>query len=235
MIDDNAFSKTWCELFLRNMPDVETRRDTEFIQRHMPRPEYRRLLDVACGVGRHACALAEAGYDVLGIDRSPALIAEATRSTDRARFEVVDMCQVSRLDGAFDGILSLWHSFGFHDAATNQAVLEQFGAKLRPRGRAILDVYNRDHAIHRPRVEQTRRADVSIETRRSWLGPRLTLELWYDGVLGDRFDWHLYSPDELRAACAAAGFDILLACAHFDESVPASSEWARMQLLLERR
>lgn len=232
---DNAFSKTWCNLFLRDMPEAETRRDIAFIQRHLPRSSYPRLLDVACGSGRHARALAEAGYDVLGLDRSPELVAEAARASERARFQVLDMCELTRLEGAFDGVLNLWHSFGFYDAATNQGVLEQFGAKLRPRGRALLDVYNREHAITRPLLERMRRGDVTVETRRAWSGPRLTLELRYDGVLGDRFDWHVYSPDELQAACRAAGFETVLTCALLDETLPASPDHARMQLLLERR
>jgi SAM-dependent methyltransferase len=232
---DNAFSKTWCQVFLRGMPETDTRREIEFVQRHMPRPEYSRLLDVACGNGRHADLLAAAGYEVLGVDRSPELIAEAARSSERARFEILDMRDVARLDGTFDGILSLWHSFGFYDAATNQALLEAWRAKLRPRGRAIIDVYNRAHTITRPGLERSERGGVSIETRRTWRGPRLSLELWYDGALGDRFDWHVYSPEELQAACHGAGFDVLLTCAWLDEGVPASPAHARMQLLLERR
>lgn len=231
----NAFSSTWRELFLRNISPSDTRRAIDFIVRHLPRADYHRLLDVACGSGRHARALAEAGYDVVAIDRSPELIAEAARSTHRARFHVLDMCDLPRLGGPFDGLINLWHSFGFHDATTNQTILELFAARLRSGGRALLDLYNRAHAIERPLCEQTTRGDVHIETRRSWLGPRLTLELWYDGVLGDRFDWHLYTPDELRTACHAAGLETLLTCALFDETQPASSSHARMQLLLERR
>ena len=232
---DNAFSKTWCDLYLRGVDVDDTEGETQFVRRHLPQSDYPRLLDVACGRGRHCRALALAGYDVLGIDRSPQLVAEAARVAEHARFEVLDMCDLARLHVSFDGILNLWHSFGFHDAETNRAVLEQFRAKLRRGGRAVIDVYNRDHAIERPLREHTRRGEVDVETRRSWHGPRLTLELWYDGVLGDRFDWHVYTPEELEATCRAAGFDIVLTCALFDDALPASRDHARMQLLLERR
>jgi SAM-dependent methyltransferase len=232
----NASSRTWRDLFLHGISADDTQRQVELVLRHLPQPGYHRLLDVACGSGRHARALAQTGYDVVAIDRSPELIAEAASAATRAQCHVLDMCELARLDaGPFDGVLNLWHSFGFQDAATNQTILEQFAGQLRPGGRALLDVYNRDHAIRRPAVEQTRRADMHIETRRFWLGPRLTLELRHDGVLGDRFDWHIYSPDELEAACRAAGFDILLTCARFDDALPASAEHARMQLLLGRR
>jgi SAM-dependent methyltransferase len=231
----NAFSKTWRGLFLTDVPAEHTRVELDFVRRQLPLAEYPHLLDVACGVGRHARLLAEAGYGVLGVDRSPELILEAGRGEHRATFQVLDMRDLGRLSGSFDGVLSLWHSFGFHDAATNRAILEAFRERLRAHGRVILDVYNREHASARPLIEQAHRSGVTIETRRTWLGPRLKLELFYDGALGDRFDWHLYSPAELSALCKEVGLDVVLTCAWFNPAVPASPEHARMQLVVERR
>lgn len=231
----NDFSKTWRGLFLTDVPAEHTRAEVDFVRRQLPLAEYPRLLDVACGAGRHARALAEKGYRVLGVDRSPELILEAKRGENPASFQVLDMRDLGQLPGLFDGVLNLWHSFGFYDAATNRAVLASFRERLRPRGRIILDVYNREHAIARPLMERTRRGDVSIETRRRWVGPRLHLELLYDDEPGDRFDWHLYSPKELAAVCEEVGLDVVLTCAWFDAGIPASAEHARMQFVLERR
>ena len=79
------------------------------------------------------------------------------------------------------------------------------------------------------------RSGVTIETRRTWVGSRLQLELLYDDEPGDRFDWHMYSPEELAELCREVGLDVVLTCAWFDSAVPASPEHARMQLVLERR
>jgi SAM-dependent methyltransferase len=231
----NAFSKTWCGLFLADVPAEHTQSEVEFVRRHLPLPRYARLLDVACGTGRHARLLAAIGYSVLGVDRSREVVLEAERGESRASFQVLDMRDLGQLPGSFDGVLNLWHSFGFYDAATNRAVLEAFRDRLRVHGRVILDLYNRDHAISRPFIEQARRNDVTIETRRTWVGPRLQLELFYDGVLGDRFDWYMYSPPELVAVCDDVGFDVVVTCAWFDPTVAASPEHARMQFVLERR
>jgi SAM-dependent methyltransferase len=231
----NAFSKTWCDLFLADVPTEHTQREVEFVQRQLPLPGYAHLLDVACGTGRHASALTSAGYTVDGVDRSPELISEAVRREPRASFHVLDMLDLDRLPTSFDGVLNLWHSFGFYDAATNQSVLEAFRDRLRARGRLVLDLYNRDHAITRPLVERSQRNGVNIETRRTWIGPRLQLELLYDGVPGDCFDWHLYSPETLAAASREAGFEVVLSCAWFDEAIAVSPEHARMQFVLERR
>ena len=43
------------------------------------------VLDVACGFGRHAVALAEAGFRVVGVDRSQTLLDEAARRADDKR------------------------------------------------------------------------------------------------------------------------------------------------------
>lgn len=231
----NRFSKTWRSLFLGDIPAEHTHVEANFVRRYLPLGEYPRLLDVACGAGRHARVLAEGGYRVLGVDRSPELIDEANRSEPRATFQVLDMRDLGQLPEQFDGVLNLWHSFGFYDATTNRQVLESFRERLRPRGRVVLDLYNREHAISRPLIERVRRCDVTIETRRAWVGSRLQLDLVYDGEHGDHFDWQMYSPGELAALCKEVGLDVVLTCAWFDAAIPASSEHARMQLVLERR
>src|SRR5688500_5660787 len=112
----NEFSTTWCELFLAAVPREQTLREVTFIQRQLPLPEFGLVLDVACGTGRHASELSNGGYGVVGIDRSPDMIARATASCSRARFQVLDLLQLGRVDGLFDAALSLWHSFGYFDA-----------------------------------------------------------------------------------------------------------------------
>src|SRR3954470_11374904 len=49
-------------------------------------PEGGDLLDVPCGFGRHAVPLAQAGYRVVGVDRSPSMLAEAAKRAGGARW-----------------------------------------------------------------------------------------------------------------------------------------------------
>lgn len=68
----------------------------------------RRVIDIGCGPGHHAHLFAEWGYEVVGIDASPAMIevARATARAERApRFRVADMQRVGELfpEDAFDG------------------------------------------------------------------------------------------------------------------------------------
>lgn len=75
-----------------------------------------RLLDVGCGPGRHAIALAEFGLDVVGIDISQRFVEIANVAAanvgppGRAAFRVVDarqLADVSDLSGQFDAVISL--------------------------------------------------------------------------------------------------------------------------------
>jgi SAM-dependent methyltransferase len=66
------------------------------------------ILDIGCGDGRHARWLAEAGYEVLGIDYAAAAIAKATAlhrdSGQRLAFTTMDICR-QRPDRQFDALL----------------------------------------------------------------------------------------------------------------------------------
>lgn len=102
----NTFSRTWRDLFLADIPTERTGSEVAFVRQHLPLACYPRLLDVACGAGRHARVLADEGYSVLGVDCSPELIAEAERTKHRATFRVLDMRELAELPGRFDGVLN---------------------------------------------------------------------------------------------------------------------------------
>jgi SAM-dependent methyltransferase len=83
----------------------------------------KRVLDIGCGSGRYAVALAERGADVLGIDLSPAMLALAR---ERARVRgVSEHCRFH--DAEFDG----FRPDGQFDVVLMIGVLE-YRADLRP-------------------------------------------------------------------------------------------------------
>jgi SAM-dependent methyltransferase len=214
----------------------QTDAEVAFIARQLPRDTHRRLLDVCCGPGRHAIPLARLGYHILGIDNNAEQIARANvKAPPTATFHTHDMRDLTSLSGEFDGVISMWASFGYFDEAVNERVLRDMADHLRPGGRAIIDVYNREHMRNVSEHETAERGGVSVRTKRSWSGKRLRVTLTYGTGAGDDFDWHTYTPEELQDVARSAGLEPLLACAWFNEDIPASAEHARMQLVLERR
>jgi SAM-dependent methyltransferase len=74
-----------------------------------------RILDLACGSGRHAVALASHGYDVTGLDLSPQMIEAAKYHAKEkgvsVQFSVADMREVRELlEGPFDLVICLGNS-----------------------------------------------------------------------------------------------------------------------------
>ena len=112
-----------------------------------------RILDLNCGVGRHALELAKRGIEVVGTDISPQYVDIAAKKAaeanvaGKATFKVADMRQITAgLSGEkpFDGIICMWTAFGFYDDATNEDILRQCVGLLKPGGFFVMDIVNRD-------------------------------------------------------------------------------------------
>jgi SAM-dependent methyltransferase len=230
----NEFSADWYRIFLEPYALELTSAEVAFVARQLPPGEFPELLDVCCGPGRHAAALASLGYRVLGVDVNPDAIARARAAVPKAEFRVLDMRALASLERRFDAVTNLWHSFGYFDDAANEAVLREVRERLRPGGRFLLDVYNRAHFAPMPAEAVSERSGVRIRTRRSWRGQRLRIELEYDGRPGDTFEWRLYTPDELAALLESLGLRVRTAVAWCREDLAPSAEHARMQFVAER-
>lgn len=231
-----GFSPAWYRVFLEPIPAEITDAEVAFVERQLPRVEHPELLDVCCGPGRHANRLAGRGYRVLGTDVNEGAIERARRDAAAgAEYEVLDMRRLAQLDRTFDGVLNLWHSFGYFDEPTNREVLRAMHDRLRPGGRLLLDVYNRDHLEGLPADEVATRGGEQIRTRREWDDRRLRVTLCYEREGGrDELEWRIYDPTELRELAKSVGFRARLGCAWFDDSIPPSAEHARMQFVFER-
>jgi len=76
----------------------------ELLQVLAPRPG-ERILDVGCGTGRLTAEIANSGAEVVGIDYSPTMVAQARANFPQLRFETQDACNMP-YHGEFDAVFS---------------------------------------------------------------------------------------------------------------------------------
>jgi ubiquinone/menaquinone biosynthesis C-methylase UbiE len=98
-------------------------------------PPNQRVLDAACGTGRHTEHLARNGHDVTGIDASPDMLALARSKVPGATFTEGDFCSLDFADDSFDLVvcsLALTHTRDLN------APISEFARVTRPGGRIVL-------------------------------------------------------------------------------------------------
>jgi SAM-dependent methyltransferase len=207
----NEYSQRW-RLVFGDADAERTKTDIALLRRVLPLPEYRRVLDVPCGEGRLVRALSKLGYDVLGVDVDPAVSPHV----------LCDLRELDSLPTGFDAVLNMWASFGYFASDENERVLASFARRLRPGGRLVLDVFNREFFHGRDGERELRPGIVE----RSWLdGVRRRCEIDYGDGYVDVFDWQLYLRHELEELGSRHGLSPVL---H-----DASPEEPSMRLVLQ--
>jgi len=122
-------------------------------------PEHGKILDLACGKGRHAKYLNSLGYNVTGIDLSENSIAYAKQfENDSLHFEVHDMCKP--YNKQFDAVFNLFTSFGYFDKEEdNLKTIKAIKEELNDYGFGVIDFMNSDYIIDNLVSEDTKTVD----------------------------------------------------------------------------
>jgi SAM-dependent methyltransferase len=147
-----------------------------------------RVLDVATGPGYLAGAAAAWGATVVGLDFSPAMIAEARRRYPGIGFHEGDAEALPFDDGGFDAVVM---NFGMLHLARPEAAIEQAYRVLTPGGRYAFTVW--------ARPEEAVGFGVVLRAMETYGTTAVGLP---DGPPFFRFS----DPDECRRALAQAGF-----------------------------
>jgi SAM-dependent methyltransferase len=229
----NEYSNKWFEVFLETMPSEWTTAEVEGVRRRLPLPAFRRVLDICCGPGRHAGALAAHGYEVTGVDRDADAI-ERARTTIEGEFMVLDQRDLRRLTGGFDAAMILWQSFGYFTPAENDQVLEDVHAIVRPGGRLLLDLFHPGYFETRQGRTTGVRDPRCLAITNTVDGDRLTSTIEYVDGTDESMDWELFTPDAISARAARVGFQEIERCSWWDEAREASPEEQRFQVVLLR-
>jgi SAM-dependent methyltransferase len=129
----------------RNYREAQVFMDT--LTQYLNLPERAKVLDLACGKGRHSIYLNQLGFDVIGADLSENSIKSAkTNENETLHFEVHDMRE--EMPSKFDAIFNLFTSFGyFENEEDNLTTLIAIKNSLTDYGFAVIDFMNVQHVI----------------------------------------------------------------------------------------
>lgn len=198
-----------------------------------PRPGTR-VLDLACGAGRHQGPLADVGLRPVGLDLSADLLKLAAgRPGAPGRLLRGDMRQLPFGDESFGAVASFFTSFGYFATVEEDVrVLEEVRRVLTPGGGVLLDFLNARH-VRATLVAVDRReiGDRQVVQRRRIEGNTVVKEIAIhhsdptvpDEAFEERV--RLYEPDELGALLRAAGLRVEARFGGYDgQPVGAHSE-----------
>lgn len=174
----------------------------------------KRIADLGCGPGFEARFMAELGLAVVGVDLSPAMIAEAQQRHAGVRgleFQVGSLLALPFADASLAGAIAIYSVIHLERAARALAYAEM-ARVLRPGGVLLLSVHT--SALGFP-PGSTRRLE-------EWWGQRVGL------------DGHFIAAEEVAAGLQQAGFEI---AARLERGPSTSREFPsqRVYLLARRR
>lgn len=128
-------------------------------------PPGRATLDLGCGEGRVAADLARVGHAVVGVDRSPSMVAAARAAHPAIRFEEADAAALPFADESFDCVVAF---MSLHDMDDLDGAVREAARVLEPGGRLCVAVV---HPLNSAGAFTAREADAPFVIEGSYLAP----------------------------------------------------------------
>ena len=180
-----------------------------------------KVLDLACGTGRHIHELGKHGYHVIGFDLSWILLRRGITSYGAMPLVRADMRTLPFCDGTFAGLVNFFTSFGYFESEDDNAnTVHEMARVLEKSAPFLFDYLNVQRELDKMVQRESRRIDETD----------VEIERWFDGAsrtfnkritMGDRRYLERvrgYDLDEISTLFAAAGFSIRDVYGDFDGS-----------------
>ncbi len=147
------FKTDYLRIYGHTLQQDRTDLETQFAIHTLGLQPHHHVLDLCCGQGRHSIALAKTGLQVTGVDLSQEMLDIALENA-KADDVTLDMRKADMrhlpddLHNRFDAVINMFSSFGYleteHD---DQQVLHQIAKSLKPGGKLLIDLLNREWVI----------------------------------------------------------------------------------------
>jgi len=142
------FDSSYYHTLYKNRDEKEAQTFIDNMVQYLQIPEGGKLIDIACGKGRHAAYFNSLGFDVVGIDLSPNNIRLAKKKASLTlQFSVHDMRKTYHKEN-FDIATNLFTSFGYFEKYTDeQKAINAMASNLKSGGFLVLDFMNAEKII----------------------------------------------------------------------------------------
>jgi ubiquinone/menaquinone biosynthesis C-methylase UbiE len=204
---------------------------------------FKRVLDVACGWGRHHKILRRKGFEVYGLDLNKRFVEKARKLYPEFSYQVGDMRKLPYRGESFDAILDIFTSFGYFSEEENKKCLEEFYRVLRRGGIFTIETTNADWAKCNFQHVYTEEVgdDLLVISKGGWEGK---FWVWNRSLYHQRGEnlrkigerkarLRLYSKDELDKLAEEIGYEPLIALSGLSAQ-PLKQDSPRMLLVYRK-
>ncbi|MCX7611293.1 MAG: class I SAM-dependent methyltransferase [Ignavibacterium sp.] len=206
--------------------EIDAERHINFILSKVDLKPKSKVLDMACGAGRHSILLAKKGYELTGIDLSENLLSEARRIAESEKLNIKFVKADIRnfyTDEKFDLVLNLFTSFGYFEKdEENFLIIKKAYDFLECSGIFILDFFNKEFLLKNliPLSKEKNNGKTIIQKRfvRSGRIEKIIEIIKDDSKKTFYESVKLYSPEQLKNRLVEYGFKILNIYGNFDGS-----------------
>ena len=137
----NWFDTPYYKLLYRNRNEDEARLFIDNILKKINIEPNSKILDLACGTGRHSIYLSKKGFDVVGIDQSKKNIITA-KENENEKLIFFQQEMTKDINMQFNAIFNFFTSFGYVDHKYNYNTIENNSKNLKKGGLFIIDFLN---------------------------------------------------------------------------------------------
>jgi SAM-dependent methyltransferase len=181
------FDSPYYHLLYRDRDEMEAQLFMDNIVHYLNLPEDSKILDLACGKGRHSIYLNQMGFNVTGADLSSNSITIASLSENET-LKFVEHDMRMPFDQKFDAILNLFTSFGyFENDDDNLTTLKAIKKSISEYGFAVIDFMNVTNILANLVPEEVKNIEnINFHIKRYFKDGYIFKEIDFED-LGERF------------------------------------------------
>ena len=174
------FDSDYYHVLYKHRDYNEARNFIDNIVKYLDLKKGSKILDLACGIGRHSIYLDKIGFKVVGTDNSPNNIKKAKASQNQS-LSFIQMEMIDDTNHKYDGIFNLFTSFGYVNHDYNLKTIKNIERQLKDNGTVIVDFMNTLFVKNNLVTEETKVIDdFSFKIKRRSDGKHIYKEIKFN-------------------------------------------------------